>query len=252
MLRLCVGLLLISAVLMVSCSGSRRAAPIGPITRTTALGDSVPYGTSCACTPYPQLTADDLAHASGHSVDVSNDAVPGSTSADLVTQLQEDSGVMNRVAEANVVTVEIGANDVGYSTSCGTNLACYEPELPAVQRNIEAIVARIHELSEEHGVMVVLLDYWNVWLGGSYAQAQGPKYVETADTLTDKVDAIISTIAHDTGSIYVDLRTAFKGQDHDGDETPLLAADGEHPNAEGHERIAVAVDTAIRGTELPN
>ena len=56
----------------------------------TALGDSVPYGTACDCTPYPQLSGADIAPIAAHAVEVSNDAVPGSQSGNLVDQVQRD------------------------------------------------------------------------------------------------------------------------------------------------------------------
>ena len=47
----------------------------------------------------------------------------------------------------------------------------------------------------------------------------------------------------------MDLRDAFKGPDHSYDETHYLATDGEHPNAEGHKKIASAlVDVVEAGT----
>jgi lysophospholipase L1-like esterase len=234
--RLCIALL-IAALFTGVWGGTHDAAPTSGVTATAALGDSVPYGTACACMPYPELTAGDIARAVGHEV-----------SADVVTELQRDASVMSRVAQANVVIVETGANDVAHSASCGNMLACYEPELPAVQRNLDSIVTRIHALAGDHEVTVVLVDYWSVWLGGSYAHAQGPAYVAAADALTAEVDTVVSTVAYDTRSIYVDLRTAFRGPDQDGDETGLLASDGEHPNAEGQETIAQAIERSVRAT----
>ena len=52
-----------------------------------------------------------------------NDAVGGFTSSDVVTQLRSDSDVMSNVAKADVVEIEIGANDVSYNRSCGTSVA---------------------------------------------------------------------------------------------------------------------------------
>jgi lysophospholipase L1-like esterase len=215
------------------------------VTEVTALGDSVPYGTACDCSPYPEQFGRDVATVAGHPVDTANDAVPGYETADVIHQLQDETSVIDHVRRSGVVLVEIGANDVEFSSSCGTTLSCYEPEVPAVQRNLDEIVSLVHQLTAGHEVTVVLLDYWNVWLGGQYAEAHGPAYVTTADALTADIDQTIVSTAHATGSIYVDLRTAFRGPDHDQDETDLLAPDGDHPNAAGQERITDALDIAV-------
>jgi lysophospholipase L1-like esterase len=224
-------------------SSSGRHIALDDIRVLTALGDSVPYGTKCDCDPYPQLTGDDVAEVTGHPVDVFNGAVPGATSGNVVEQLQHDPKVATDADDSNVVMVEVGANDVAYSADCGTTAACYDAKLPEISRNLDTIVSELRTTNSD--VTVVLLDYWSVWLGGQYAMAQGPDYVAAAETVTANVDATIRAIAVSTGSIYVDLRTAFRGPDLAWDETHLLAPDGEHPNAQGHQRIAEAVAHTI-------
>jgi lysophospholipase L1-like esterase len=92
----------------------------------------------------------------------------------------------------------------------------------------------------------VLLDYWNVWLGGRYEAAKGAAYANAADAVTDRLDRVIRVTAARTGSAYVDLRAAFKGPSYRYDETRYLASDGDHPNAAGHRRIASAAEAVIR------
>jgi lysophospholipase L1-like esterase len=153
--------------------------------------------------------------------------------------------VIDHVRRADVVEIEIGANDVAYSTSCGTTVECYAPRIPTIEKNLAAIVGRVRELTSGHERLVVLLDYWSVWLGGKYAAAKGPAYVDAAESLTDDVDGLIRSTATKTHSAYVDLRAAFKGPGYAYDETHYLSSDGDHPNAAGHEQIAAATEAVV-------
>jgi acyl-CoA thioesterase-1 len=210
------------------------------------LGDSVPRGTNCRCTPYPQITADRLAATSGQTVTATNDSVAGFTTANVLRRLTSDRRVIAHVRGANAVEIEVGANDVPYTSSCGTSIGCYAGRVPAMARRLAAIVSRIRALTSGHKVDVVLLDYWSIWLGGRYAAAKGSAYVTAAEEMTDRVNAAIKSIAAKSGSGYVDLRAAFKGPSYAYDETHYLSNDGDHPNALGHKRIAAAAEAAIK------
>jgi lysophospholipase L1-like esterase len=212
------------------------------------LGDSVSRGTNCNCTPYPPLTADGLSTNTGDTVSANNDAVAGATTSSVLQELQSDTQVIERVRTADAVEIEVGANDVAYSSTCGTAIACFEPHIPTIEANLKAIVSRVHTLTSGHYVVVVLLDYWSVWLGGQYATAQGETYVDSAARITDKVNALIKWTAASSGSSYVDLRAAFKGPSYAYDETHYLTTDGDHPNAAGHKQIAAATQTVIEST----
>jgi len=63
------------------------------------------------------------------------------------------------------VMIEAGANDIAFSSSCETDVSCYASKLSQVADNITAIVVRVRQLSARPSLAVVLLDYWNVWLG---------------------------------------------------------------------------------------
>ena len=213
-----------------------------------ALGDSVPRGSNCECTPYPELSASSLTVPATRQVTATNDAVDGFTSADVLTQLRTDPDVASDLANADVVEIEIGANDVAYSRSCRTSVACYQPMIRSTEHNLAEIVARVDELTVGHNVLVVLLDYWSVWLGGQYAEAEGPAYVHAAAAVTDQINTAVKGTAVQTGCAYVDLRAAFKGPDYAYDETRYLASDGDHPNAAGHRQIAASVVAVVSQT----
>jgi acyl-CoA thioesterase I len=224
-----------------STFGPVALANLKEVTSLTALGDSVPYGTACDCTPYPQLTADDIAVVAGHAVSTLNDAVPGYTSSQVLTQVDTDADVVSHLEYSQAVTVEVGANDVAYSSACGTTVDCYEQTVPLVHRNLDAIVAKIRQISDGRAATIVLLDYWSVWLGGKYAEQKGPAYVNAAEQVTASISETIKAVAASTHCYFVDLRTAFNGPDQQYDETHLLAPDGDHPNAAGHVRIEQAI-----------
>jgi lysophospholipase L1-like esterase len=166
----------------------------------------------------------------------------------VLKQVSSDNAVIEHVRKADAIEIEVGANDVGYSSSCGTTVSCYTPKLPTIEKNLDAIVGRVHELTAGHKTLVVLLDYWSVWLGGKYAAAKGEAYVDAAAEMTDKVDAAIKSTAASTGAAYVDLRAAFKGPTYTYDETHYLSNDGDHPNAAGHQQIATATEAVIEDT----
>ena len=226
------------------CASATTGAGSAQSSSIVALGDSVPRGTNCDCTPYPPLTATGLSSTTGTKVTATNDSVAGYTTNNVLKQLTSNQDVIAHMKTADVVEIEIGANDVGYSSKCGTNVDCYAPTVPTIEKNLASIVAHVHDLTA-HKALVVLLDYWSVWLGGKYAKAKGEAYVAAAEEMTDRVNTVIKSTATKSGSSYVDLRAAFKGPDYSYDETHYLASDGDHPNAAGHKQIAQAAEAVI-------
>jgi acyl-CoA thioesterase I len=97
-------------------------APVS--TSIVALGDSVPAASACDCLPYPELTGSSLTQIAGHEVAATNDAIGGQTSEDVLSEVRDDPAVISHLAKADVVEIEVGANDVAYADSCGTSVAC--------------------------------------------------------------------------------------------------------------------------------
>jgi lysophospholipase L1-like esterase len=173
-----------------------------------------------------------------------NLAKPGATTSSLLDQLTDDETVA-ALRSADMVLVTIGANDFEDATesTCapGVSMTCFAPTLPAMSSRLGEILTKLRNLSNAR---VVVTGYWNVFLDGQQARAKGAAYVRDADKLTRQVNSVIEKRAGLGGALFADLYTAFKG-DGDQDDTPLLAPDGDHPNAQGHQVIAHVIDMQL-------
>lgn len=58
-------------------------------------------------------------------------------------------------------------------------------------------------------------------------------------------NSVLQQVATTQGVWYVDLVAPFLGPDDDEEDTPLLAPDGNHPNAAGHQLIAATILHAV-------
>jgi acyl-CoA thioesterase-1 len=213
----------------------------GPV--VVGLGDSVPAGYACSCTDFVAAYAAMAASATGTTTTVRNDAVSGSTSADVIDQLTT-AAVAAQIRAATTVLLMTGANDFGSAFSAVSDgapaAATYAPVAAAVQANVTTIVKRIHALNGR--AHVVVLDYWAAMKDGAVAEVEYDAAAMTAAAQsTTAVNDALTKAALATGATYVSTYLQFNGADGANDPTSLLADDGDHPNAAGHLLIAEAV-----------
>jgi lysophospholipase L1-like esterase len=227
--------------------------PDGPATpelHIVAMGDSVPTASTCGCTGYVELLGRRLGGLTGRSAVVHNDATDGWTTADVVADL--DAGPTRAdLVDADLVVVEIGANDFDFSRvddpSCYPAPAstCWASTIESLKAGLAQIVGTVKSIDTDPAMRVAVVGYWNVTVDGAVGRARGQDFVEGSDSLTRAVNAAIAGVAQASGAIYVDAYTPLKGPSGDRDPTSELLADGDHPNQAGHQRLMQAVLSAL-------
>jgi lysophospholipase L1-like esterase len=208
-----------------------------------AMGDSVPSGAACQCQPFPETYGDLLSKRTGTQVTVDNRAVGGLDTAGLVTQLRQPD-MEDAVRRADVFLLTIGANDFGdhhaevVHGECGTgDVDCVSDELTAMGDRLESVLARIRSLRQGRPTTILVTGYWNVFQDGDVARRDfGERGLQAALHLTERANQVIRSVSDRAGARYVDIFAPFERPG--ADVTSLLAPDGNHPDAAGHELIA--------------
>lgn len=211
-----------------------------PVT-VVGIGDSVTAGSNCDCEAFIGLYATDLSSARGLTTSSMNLGVGGWTSSQLLRSLTLPGSFRDQVARADVLLVTIGANDLvpleaRQPSGCGTD--CYSLLVQSVGQNVGLIVAAARAAQPDHPTTILVTNYWNVFQDGDIGTAEnGESFQRWSDMLTRAANAQICGAALRAGATCVDLYSPFKG---DGSKNPTsrLAADGDHPNAAGHQLIA--------------
>jgi lysophospholipase L1-like esterase len=204
------------------------------------LGDSVPAGTACGCDPFPDRYAR-LVSPGAVSVNL---AQSGDTSADVRTEAG-DAAVRADLRRATVVLIMVGANDLAAAFAGGRDDGAYEAAADDVQANVAATVDTV---VRAHGtpVTVLVLGYWNVVKDGAAGlAAYGAAGLASARSATRYCNLALRRAAAQTGARYVPTTATFRGDHRTADPTGMLAPDGDHPNAAGHEAIAEEVYAAV-------
>jgi lysophospholipase L1-like esterase len=223
-----------------------RPAPLTVV----GIGDSVTAGTACDCTDFVHRYAAQIPASAGGAARAVNLGVGGQTSAELLSEIGSGGAMAQQVAAADVLLVTIGANDLvplqDTWSSSGCAASCSSPAVLAVGRNITGIVDHAKALRGGRPIRILVTDYWNVFEDGDVASAShGSAYLAWSDALSRQLNASVCSAARGAGATCVDLYGPFKG-DGSRNPTALLAGDGDHPNAAGHDLIAAALLRATR------
>jgi lysophospholipase L1-like esterase len=215
------------------------------------IGDSVTSGYHCNCEAFVGLFATQLAAQDDVRTSSVNLGVPGWTSSQLLAAMTKPGAFRNQVAKADILLVTIGANDLNPLESKGPAscpAACYTPLIHSAGHNVELIVDAARAANPAHPPTVLVTDYWNVFQDGDVGTAEhGAAFQSWSDALTRAESTQVCDGARSADATCVSLYAPFKGTGSI-NPTSLLAADGDHPNAAGHQLIA---STLLAATPQP-
>ncbi len=208
-----------------------------------ALGDSLAAGYT-SLEGYVPRYARHVQADTGILVNVNNLGQPGWTSSDLLNGLRTDAGLRNAVASAEIVTWDIGGNDlkVAYQSflvgNCGgpDNQDCLRNAVTTFKTNWDAIISEILLLRDPSKTILRTMDIYNPFVGeqillGNFGRVK---------PYLDDVDAYIQSSTQVRGIPCAKVYLAFNGPAGTDDAVlkGLIAADGFHANDIGHSRIA--------------
>ena len=230
------------------------ATASGGISRSitvVGIGDSVTSGYNCDCEAFVGLYATQLAAQDDVATTSVNLGVPGWTSSQLLAAMTTPGAFRTQVATADILLVTIGANDLTPLESegpAGCPATCYTPLVNTAGHNVELIVEAARATNPAHPPTVLVTDYWNVFQDGDVGAAEnGTAFQTWSDGLTRAESTQACQGAQSAHATCVSLYAPFKGT---GSVNPtfLLAADGDHPSAAGHQLIA---STLLAATPQP-
>jgi lysophospholipase L1-like esterase len=219
----------------------------------TALGDSLATGILAFSGYVPRyqrhITAD-----TGVSVSLTNLGQNGWTSADLLNALRTNRKFRSSVKAAQVVTWDIGGNDLRAareSYKVGTcyrdtdSQDCLRAAVETFETNWNAIIVEILALRATSGTIIRTMDVYNPYVNedkaaNTWADDGGLDDFQVVKQYLDEVNQHIASTATVKGIPYAKVYDAFNGPNGDTDPSSLgyITFDGLHPSDNGHTKIA--------------
>jgi lysophospholipase L1-like esterase len=243
-------LILVVVLLVGASQGTTLAAPAS--WDYVALGDSLATGFG-AFKGYVPLYEAHVETDTGVAVTRTNLGQNGWTSSQLLSALRNDPTFRRATREAEIVTWNIGGNDLRAARNsykkgtCGgaDNQDCLRAGVAKLKTNWDAITAEVLELRATSNTIVRTMDIYNPYVrtdtisdtwqndGGMYDFQVFKRYV-------DEVNYHIATTSYTSGIPYAEVYLTFNGTT--GDEDPksmgYLSFYRVHPNNTGHRIIA--------------
>jgi lysophospholipase L1-like esterase len=243
-------LILVVVLLVGASQGTTLAAPAS--WDYVALGDSLATGFG-AFKGYVPLYEAHVETDTGVAVTRTNLGQNGWTSSQLLSALRNDPTFRRATREAEIVTWNIGGNDLRAARNsykkgtCGgaDNQDCLRAGVAKLKTNWDAITAEVLELRATSNTIVRTMDIYNPYvrtdkISDTSQNDGGMNDFQVFKRYVDQVNYHIATTSYTSGIPYAEVYLTFNGTT--GDEDPksmgYLSFYRVHPNNTGHRIIA--------------
>jgi lysophospholipase L1-like esterase len=235
---------------------SVNGAPAGTF-NYTALGDSLAYGIlDLSGGGYVPRYANYVQTDTGATVSLNNLGQNGWTSGQLLNALRTNAAFRNSIANSQVVTWDIGGNDLLRITdeykggACGgaDNQDCLRSAVAMFKANWAAIIVEILSLRRTSDTVIRTMNVYNPFVkawkaSDSWANDGGLNDFQVIKPYLDEVNNYIEATATANNIPYAKVYQAFNGINGDedaGDKGYISPYDysGVHPSDLGHKVIA--------------
>jgi lysophospholipase L1-like esterase len=236
--------LLLAAVLVACDPGGAVGAAIEPqevpeVIRYVALGDSIAVGTG-AETSYVDEYASWLEQETGSRVTVTNRGVNGWTTTDVLEELRRDEALRAAVAEAHLVTLNAGGNDLLQALGelaagrCGGHDGerCLREAVERLDTDWRELLAEVAEVAGGDLEGVRVLDLYRP----SLLDVVPPERTRTLQHHLEVANERLAAGAAAAGIPIGRVHDAFEREGHGA--AGLVAPDLIHPSDRGHQIIA--------------
>ena len=243
-------LILVVVLLVGASQGTTLAAPTS--WDYVALGDSLATGYGAFKGYVPRYEAH-IETDTGVAVTRTNLGRNGWTSSQLLSALRSDPTFRRAIREAEIVTWNIGGNDLRAARNsykkgtCGgaDNQDCLRAGVAKPETNWDAITAEVLELRSTRNTIVRTMDIYNPYVrtdivSDTWQNDGGMNDFQVFKSYVDEVNYHIATTSYTSGVPYAEVYLAFNGTTGDDDPKSkgYLSFDGVHPNNTGHRIIA--------------
>jgi lysophospholipase L1-like esterase len=244
-------LILVVVLLVGASQGTTLAAPAS--WDYVALGDSLATGYGTFIKGYVPRYEAYVETDTGVAVTRTNLGQNKWTSSQLLSALSSDPTFRQAIREAEIVTWNIGGNDLRAARTsykngtCGgvDNQDCLRASVAILKTNWTAIMAEVLELRSTSNTVVQTMDIYNPYVrtdivSDTWQNDGGMNDFQVFKRYLDRVNRHIATTSYTEGVPYAPVYLTFNGTL--GDEDPkykgYLSFDGLHPNNTGHRIIA--------------